>query len=82
MMSLPSVTAEGVPPQLRFAAQPSVSTGPPHRGRQGSSAPRRGSLLATAPKVTKGLLETKGFKTSCALWSAVVGGLCHTVTEI
>ena len=26
-------------PQLRFAAQPSVSTGPPHRGRRGVSAP-------------------------------------------
>ena len=38
-ISLPPSKPSVLPPQLRFAAQPSVSTGPPRRGGEGSSAP-------------------------------------------
>ena len=40
MPSLPPSKPSVLTPQLRFAAQPSVSTGPPHRGRQGRVAAR------------------------------------------
>ena len=38
-ISLPPSKPSVLPPQLRFAAQPSVSTGPPRRGGAGDSAP-------------------------------------------
>ena len=38
-ITIPPSRPLDVTPQLRFAAQPSVRTGPPRRGRRGDSAP-------------------------------------------
>ena len=71
----PSVTAKAVTPQLRFAAQPSVSTGPPRRGRRGEfRAPARVTFGRSPKSDQKGCLKPKVSRLPARYALAVIRG--------